>query len=80
MSKTLHLQITDDISSRLDSLAIRTKCSKSFHIREILTRHLPEYEDAYLALERLNDRNAKYHSTKGVEKIAQLGLPQSNKT
>jgi RHH-type rel operon transcriptional repressor/antitoxin RelB len=77
MSKTLNVRLTDDISSRLDILAIKTKRPKSFHVREILARHLPEYEDAYLALERLSDRNAKYHSTEDLEKIQRLRARQS---
>ena len=72
MSKILNVRLTDDISSRLDFLADKTKRPYSFYIREILIRHLPEYEDAYLALDRLNDRNAKYYSTEDVEKILEL--------
>jgi RHH-type rel operon transcriptional repressor/antitoxin RelB len=72
MSKILNVRLTDDISARLDLLADKTKRPKSFYIREILIRHLPEYEDAYLALDRLNDRNAKYYSTEDVEKILDL--------
>ena len=72
MSKTLNIRLWGDISSRLDFLADKTKRPKSFHIREILIRHLPEYEGAYLALDRLNDRNSKYYSTEDVEKILDL--------
>ncbi|MDA8124606.1 MAG: TraY domain-containing protein [Deltaproteobacteria bacterium] len=72
MSKILNVRLGDDISSRLDLLADKTKRPKSFYIREILVRHLSEYEDAYLALDRLNDRNAEYHSTEDVEKILDL--------
>ena len=72
MSKILNVRLTDDISSRLDFLAEKTKRPKSFYIREILTRYLPDYEDAYLALDRLNDRNAKYYSTEEAEKILDL--------
>jgi RHH-type rel operon transcriptional repressor/antitoxin RelB len=72
MSKIVNVRLTDDISSRLDFLADKTKRPKSFYIREILTRHLSEYEDAYLALERLNDRNAKYYSIEDVEKALDL--------
>ena len=72
MSKILNVRLTDDISSRLDLLAVKTKRPKSFYIREILVRHLPEYEDAYLALDRINDRNAKYYSTEDMEKILDL--------
>ena len=72
MSKILNVRLTDDISSRLDSLAEKTKRPKSFYIKEILSTHLAEYEDAYLALDRLNDRNAKYYSTEDMEKILDL--------
>ena len=72
MSKILNVRLTDDMSARLDFLADRTKRPKSFYIREILIKHLPEYEDAYLALDRLNDRNAKYYSTEDVEKTLDL--------
>ena len=72
MSKVLNIRLTEEMSSRLDALAEKTKRPKSFYIREILIRHLPEYEDAYLALDRLNDRNAKYHSTEDMEKILDL--------
>lgn len=72
MSKVLNIRLTEEMSSRLDVLAEKTKRPKSFYIREILIRHLPEYEDAYLALDRLNDRNAKYHSTEDMEKILDL--------
>ena len=72
MSKILNVRLPDDISSRLDSLAEKTKRPKSFYIKEILDRHLSEYEEAYLALDRLNDRNAQYYSTEEVEKILDL--------
>lgn len=72
MSKILNVRLTDEIASRLDFLAEKTKRPKSFYIKEILDRHLSEYEDAYLALDRLNDRNAKYYSTEDVEKILDI--------
>jgi len=72
MSKILNIRLPDDISSRLDFLAERTKRPKSFYVKEILEQHLSEYEDAYLALDRLNDRNARYYSTEDVEKILDL--------
>ena len=72
MSKILNVRLTDDIASRLDLLAEKTKRPKSFYIKEILDQHLSEYEDAYLALDRLNDRNAKYYSTQDMEKILDL--------
>jgi len=72
MSKILNVRLTDEMSSRLDLLAEKTKRPKSFYIKEILTQHLSEYEDAYFALDRLNDRNAKYYSTEDMEKILDL--------
>jgi RHH-type rel operon transcriptional repressor/antitoxin RelB len=72
MSKVLNVRIEDDLSDRLDILAKKTKRSKGFHIKEILNQHLSEYEGAYLALDRLNGRNAKYYSTKDLEKILNL--------
>jgi RHH-type rel operon transcriptional repressor/antitoxin RelB len=72
MSKILNVRLTDDLSARLDFLADKTKRPKSFYIREILIRHLPEYEDAYLALDRLNDRTAKYYPAEDAEKILDL--------
>ena len=72
MSKVLNVRIEEDLSDRLELLAEKTKRSKSFYIKEILTQHLAEYEDAYLALDRLNDRNAKYYSTEDMEKILDL--------
>ncbi|HPQ43561.1 MAG TPA: TraY domain-containing protein [Syntrophales bacterium] len=72
MSKILNVRIEDDLSARLDFLAEKTKRSKSFYIKEILNQHLAEYEDAYLALDRLNNRNAKYYSTEDLEKLLDL--------
>jgi len=72
MSKVLNIRIEDDLSARLNNLAEKTKRSKSFYIKEILNQHLSEYEDAYLALDRLNDRNAKYYSTEDLEKLLDL--------
>ena len=38
------------------------------YMREALVEYLEEYEDAFLALDRLNKKNAKYLSTKELEK------------
>lgn len=72
MAKTLNIRLTDEIAARLDILAEKTKRPKSYYVKEILTRYLEEYEDAYLALERLNDKNARYYATQDVEKALDL--------
>lgn len=72
MAKVLNIRLSEDISTRLDTLAAKTRRPKSFYVKEILSRYLGEYEDAYLALERLNDKNARYYTTEEVEKALDL--------
>ena len=72
MAKTLNIRLSDEIAARLDILAEKTKRPKSYYVKEILTRYLEEYEDAYFALERLNDKNARYYATQDVEKALDL--------
>ena len=72
MGKVLNVRISDDLAERLEGLSTKTRRPKGFYVKELLEEHLAEYEDRYLALERLNDKNAKYYTTKEVEEI--LGL------
>jgi RHH-type rel operon transcriptional repressor/antitoxin RelB len=72
MSKVLNVRVSENVAKKLESLAVKTKRPKSFYIKEILEMYLDELEDAYLALERLNEKNAKYYTTEEAEKI--LGL------
>lgn len=72
MGRVLNVRLSEDISRRLDHLSARTRRPKGFYVKEILEEHLAEYEDKYLALERLNDKNAKYYTTKEVERILDL--------
>jgi len=68
----LSLKLSEELENRLNILAAKTKRSKSFYIREALEQYLEENEEGYLALERLNDRNAEYLSHKEAKKY--LGL------
>ncbi len=72
MAKVLNVRISDEVAKRLDFLVLKTKRPKSFYIKEMLEQYLEEFEDEYLALERLNERNAKYLSTDEVEKALKL--------
>lgn len=72
MAKVLNVRISEQTAERLERLSLKTRRPKSFYLKEMLNRYLDEYEDAYLALERLNEKNAKYYSTKELEK--ELGL------
>jgi RHH-type transcriptional regulator, rel operon repressor / antitoxin RelB len=72
MAKVINVRVSDDIVKRLDNLSAKTKRPKSFYIKDMLNKYLEDYEDAYLALERLSDKNAKYYSTDEVKKILEL--------
>jgi len=72
MSKVLNVRLPENVARKLESLSVRTKRPKSFFIKEILEMHLDEMENAYLALERLKEKNAKYYTTEEAKKI--LGL------
>ena len=72
MAQTINVRISDEIAERLVRLSEKTKRTKSFYLKDMLEKYIDEYEDAYLALDRLNDKNAKYYTTEEVE--AELGL------
>jgi len=68
----LTVRISDDTEKRLEHLSDKTKRPKSFYVKDMLEKYLADYEDAFLALERLNKKNAKYYSTKEVEELLEL--------
>jgi RHH-type transcriptional regulator, rel operon repressor / antitoxin RelB len=72
MAKVINVRVSDNIVKRLEHLSAKTKRPKSFYIKDMLEKYLEDYEDAYLALERLSDKNAKYYSTDEVKKILEL--------
>ena len=63
MAKVLNVRVSENIAKKLESLSAKTKRPKSFYIKEMLEMYLDEFEDAYLALERLNEKNAKMYTT-----------------
>jgi RHH-type rel operon transcriptional repressor/antitoxin RelB len=64
--------LSDDVYKKLSRLAKKTRRTKSSFIREMIEDSIEDYEDGYTALERLNDKNARYLTTEEVEK--ELGL------
>jgi RHH-type transcriptional regulator, rel operon repressor / antitoxin RelB len=68
----ISIRLPDDIFRRLNALARKTKRTKTSFIKEMIEERLADYEDAYTALERLNDKNARYLTTGELEK--KLGL------
>jgi RHH-type rel operon transcriptional repressor/antitoxin RelB len=69
---TLSLRLPDEVFERLTLLAKKTRRSKSSFIQEMIEESLEDLEDGYVALERLNQKNARYLKTEDVEK--ELGL------
>jgi RHH-type transcriptional regulator, rel operon repressor / antitoxin RelB len=69
MARVLTVRVSEEMESRLEALSSKTKRPKSFYVKDMLEKYLDEYEDAYLALERLSEKKAKYYSTKEVEKL-----------
>ena len=69
MAKTLNVRISDEIERRLEDLAEKTRRPKSFYIKDMLEKYLDEYEEAYLALERISEKNARYYTSKEVKKL-----------
>jgi len=72
MAKVINVRVSDNVVKRLEHLSAKTKRPKSFYIKDMLEKYLEDYEDAYLALERLSDKNAKYYSTDEAKKILEL--------
>lgn len=72
MAKIITVRLSDEVEKRLERLSSKTKRPKSFYIKDMLEKYLEEYEDAFLALERLNDKNARYYTTEEVEKLLEL--------
>lgn len=72
MTKVLNVRVDNEIANRLELLAKKTHRPKSFYVRDMIVKYLEDYEDACLALDRLNEKNAKYLTMAEVEK--KLGL------
>lgn len=64
----ISLRLPDNIHGRLNRLSEKTKRTKSSFIKEMIEESLEQYEEAYLALDRLNEKNALYLSTEELEK------------
>ncbi len=68
MAKIISLRLSDEIDKGLEKLSKKSKRPKGFYIKDMLEMYLEEYEDAFLALERLNEKNARYYMTEEVGK------------
>jgi RHH-type rel operon transcriptional repressor/antitoxin RelB len=68
----LSVRLPEETYRRLSRLSEKTKRTKTSFIKEMIEESLEEYEEAYTALDRLNEKNAKYLTTEELEK--ELGL------
>jgi RHH-type rel operon transcriptional repressor/antitoxin RelB len=68
MMSVLCVRLPEEIYKRLDILAKKTRRTKTSFIKEIIEDSLADFEEAYTALERLNEKNAKYLTTEELEK------------
>jgi RHH-type transcriptional regulator, rel operon repressor / antitoxin RelB len=68
----LSLRLPDATFERLNRLARKTRRSKSSFIQEIVESSIADWEDGYIALDRLNEKNAEYLTTEEVEKELDL--------
>ncbi|MEN8222169.1 MAG: DUF6290 family protein [Acidobacteriota bacterium] len=69
---TLSVRLPDDLFERLENLSKKTRRTKSSFIKQMIEEIIEDYEDAYLALDRLKNKKNDYLTTEEVEK--ELGL------
>lgn len=71
----LAIRLSDDIETRLESLAKQTGRTKTFYAREAILTHLEDLEDYYLSAEtvaKIRRGDEPIHSSEDVRKT--LGL------
>jgi len=69
---TLSVRLSDDVFKRLNKLAEKTRRTKTSFVKEMIEQFLAEYEEATTALDRINEKNARYLTTEELEE--ELGL------
>ncbi|MFN9108597.1 MAG: ribbon-helix-helix protein, CopG family [Bacteroidota bacterium] len=62
------VRLPENIDAQLASLCALTKRSKSFYIKEALTRYLEDISDYYVAMDRMSRPNRKFLTTKELLK------------
>ena len=65
----VRLDLPKQLKNQLDHLKKTTKKSKSFHVKEALTRYLEDMEDLRIALERLEKEGKTYTSEEVRKKL-----------
>lgn len=62
----ISVRLPQELEDRLNALCKETKRSKGFYVKEALITYLEDLEDAYIAMQRLSDPNAKYYTSEEV--------------
>lgn len=77
MTATATFRTTQELKSRVDSLAKETRRPSSFYFNLLLEEHLEDLEDIYLSEKVLQDiRNGKEKTYTAEEVFAEVGLWQ----
>ena len=71
MKTMIAVRLPVEIDDRLEALAKRTGRSKTYYAREAILRHLEDMEDAYIAVERLENPGRRW-TMEEIEKGADL--------
>ena len=66
----ISMRLTPELEARLDALVKRTGRTKTFYIREAITEHIEELEDAYFADLRVVDLRAGRSDLISFEEMA----------
>lgn len=64
----MSVRLPENIDTQLEHLCSLTKRSKSFYVKEALTRYLEDVSDYYIAMDRLSRPNRKLLSTEELLK------------
>jgi len=72
MTKVISIRLPKELEEKLDLLAQSTRRSKSFFVKEALSRYLEEIEDYYIALDRFSHPGSRYYTTDEVKKELHL--------
>jgi len=60
------IRLSKEVESRLDKLSQITHRPKSFYIKEAINHYLEDFEDGYLALERISNPKRELLTTEEI--------------
>ncbi len=72
MSTVLSIRLPESLAKELDHIAKETERPRSFHVQKVLERHIEDFADVPIALDRLRDHKDPVISGRDLRKS--LGL------